>query len=161
MIKRVVNIFFLLCFLTGTSQCPFDNTFLFDATPPCPGTFTVGCMNGGEYLTVNVIAGNVYTFTTCNLTTVDTQLSLYDQTGTAVLAFNDDACGLQSNIVWTATTTGTVNLLLDEWPCSNTGTCIDLEITCTLPIQSGNGCNTNTTICTQGVAGPFGFKLEF
>ena len=158
MLKRVVKIFFLLCYLTGSSQCPFDNTFLFDATPPCPGTFTVGCMNGGEFLTVNVVAGNVYTFSTCNLTTVDTQLSLYDQSGTTVLAFNDDGCGLQSNIVWTATTTGTVNLLLDEWPCSNSGTCIDLEVTCALPVQTGNGCNTNTTICTQGVAGPFGFS---
>ena len=91
--KTFVNIIFIFCFLTVNSQCPFDNTFLFDATPPCPGTFTVGCMNGGEYLTINVIAGNNYTFTTCGLTTVDTELTLYNQAGNTVLAYNDDGCG--------------------------------------------------------------------
>ncbi|MBD3637308.1 MAG: hypothetical protein HUJ25_08155, partial [Crocinitomicaceae bacterium] len=157
--KILLSLILVVVGITSNAQCPFDNSYLLDATPPaCPGTFTVGCMNGGEYVSVNVIAGNTYTFTTCGGTTVDTELTLYDAAGFTVLASNDDDCGLQSTITWVATTTGTVNLLLDQWPCSNSGNCIDLEITCTPPVQSGNGCNTNITICTPGVAGPFGFN---
>jgi gliding motility-associated-like protein len=144
--------------MTAYAQCPFDNSFLFDATPPCPGTFNVGCMNGGEYVSINAVNGNTYTFTTCGGTTIDTELTLYDQFGFVPLAYNDDDCGVQSTITWVSTVTGPVNLLLDEFPCSNTGACIDVEITCNPPVQSGNGCNTDVTICTPGVAGPFGFN---
>jgi gliding motility-associated-like protein len=144
--------------MTAYSQCPFDNAFLFDATPPCPGTFNVGCMNGGDYVSINAVNGNTYTFTTCGGTAIDTELTLYDQFGIIPLAYNDDDCGVQSTITWVSTVTGPVNLLLDEFPCSNSGACIDVEITCAPPVQSGNGCNTDVTICTPGVAGPFGFN---
>lgn len=146
--------------LNGYSQCAFNNTFLLDATPPaCPGTMNIGCMNPGEYVTINVVAGNDYTFTTCGGTLfTDTELTLYNGAGTTVLASNDDDCGLQSTINWNATLTGTVNLLLDQFPCASSGACVDVEITCTPPVQSGNGCNTDITICTPGIAGPFGFN---
>jgi hypothetical protein len=142
-----------------SAQCPFDNVFILDATPPsCPGTFTVGCMNGGEYVSLNLIAGNTYTFSTCGGTAVDTELTLYDQAGIVPLANNDDDCGVQSTISYVPGGNETVNLLVDEFPCSNSGACIDLVITCTPPVQSGNGCNDNITICTPGLAGPFGFN---
>lgn len=145
---------------TAQAQCAFNNTFLMDATPPaCPGTMTIGCMTPGEYVTVNVTTGNTYTFTTCGGTLfTDTELTLYNGVGSTVLAYNDDDCGAQSTINWVATLTGTVNLLLDEFPCTSSGSCVDVEVTCTPPVQSGNGCNTDITICTPGVAGPFGFN---
>ena len=148
----------LLIGLSVQAQCAFDNTYLLDATPACPGTFTVNCMNGGQYVTVNVVAGNVYTFTTCGNAAFDTQITVYDAPGATVLGYNDDDCGVQSTVTWTATYTGTVNVLVDEYFCNNTGLCTDLIISCDPPIQNGNGCNTNTTICTAGVAGPFGFS---
>lgn len=146
--------------LVGWSQCAFNNTFYIDATPPaCPGTMNIGCMLPGEYVTVSVVAGNDYTFTTCGGTLfTDTELTLYNAAGTTVLGYNDDDCGTQSTITWTATYTGVVNLLLDEYPCSSSGSCVDVEVTCTPPVMSGNGCNTDITICTPGIAGPFGFN---
>jgi hypothetical protein len=59
------------------SQCAFNNSFYIDATPPCPGTMTAGCVNPGEYVSVNVVAGNTYEFTTCGGTLfTDTELTL-------------------------------------------------------------------------------------
>lgn len=153
--------FILVVFSTWASysQCGFNNTFYIDATPPCPGTMTAGCVNPGEYLSVGVVAGNTYIFSTCGGTLfTDTELTLYDAAGTTVLGYNDDDCGVQSTITWVATFTGTVNILLDEFPCSSSGVCVDIDVTCNLPVQSGNGCNTDITICTPGVAGPFAFN---
>lgn len=145
--------------MAGYGQCAFNNTFYIDATPPCPGTMTAGCVNPGEYVSVNVIAGNTYEFTTCGGTLfTDTELTLYDAFGFTVIDYNDDDCGAQSTITWVATFTGTVNLLLDEFPCSSSASCVDIDVTCSLPVQSGNGCNTDITICTPGTAGPFAFN---
>ncbi|MBK9591155.1 MAG: hypothetical protein IPO32_06525 [Crocinitomicaceae bacterium] len=145
--------------MASYGQCAFNNTFYIDATPPCPGTMTAGCVNPGEYVSVNVVAGNTYEFTTCGGTLfTDTELTLYDAFGFTVLDYNDDDCGTQSTITWVATFTGTVNLLLDEFPCSSSSSCVDIDVTCSLPVQSGNGCNTDITICTPGTAGPFAFN---
>jgi gliding motility-associated-like protein len=145
--------------MASYSQCAFNNSFYIDATPPCPGTMTAGCVNPGEYVSVNVVAGNTYEFTTCGGTLfTDTELTLYDAFGFTVIDYNDDDCGTQSTITWVATFTGTVNLLLDEFPCSSSGSCVDIDVTCSLPVQSGNGCNTDITICTPGTAGPFAFN---
>lgn len=158
--KLIISLQFIFALAWQVSaQCPFDNTFILDATPPsCPGTFTVGCMNGGEYVSVDLIGGNTYTFSTCGGTAVDTELTLYDEFGFFPLASNDDDCGVQSTITYVPGGNETVNLLVDEFPCSNSGLCIDLQITCTPPVQSGNGCNDNISICTPGLAGPFGFN---
>jgi len=82
------NLYILFAYLiigfTANAQCPQDNTFSLDATPACPGTMTVSNVNGGSFYTVNVIAGNVYTFTTCGNTAFDTQITVYN--GAAVVA---------------------------------------------------------------------------
>ncbi len=145
---------------TVKAQCPDDNTFLMDATPPAAtgvATSTVSCINGGQYVTVNVVAGNTYTFTTCGNTAFDTQITVLNAATAAVVGYNDDDCGVQSTVTWTATFTGTVDVLIDEFSCSNSGLCTDLQVTSTPPVQNGTGCNTNTTICSQGTAGPFTF----
>ena len=147
----VVSLFTVLSY----SQCVNDNAFGLDATPGCPGTMTVTGVNGGSYYTVNVVAGNTYTFSTCGNTAFDTQITVLD--GATVLGYNDDDCGLQSTVTWVATFTGTIDVLVDEFNCSNTGIGAELAVTCALPVQNGTGCNTNTTICTPGTAGPFNF----
>jgi hypothetical protein len=155
----------LLCITLASSmfgQCPFNNVPYLDLTPTCPGTNTGLCFWGGDYATVSVTAGNQYIFSTCGDPSFDTQLTLYDNTGFNVLDFNDDFCGLQSQITWTATYSGVVYILLDEYPCLSNLTCITLTVTC-LPEGGGNGggdgCNPNTTICQTGVAGPFTFSI--
>jgi len=157
-IGLIINLTLILVInsLTVRSQCAQNNTLIGTVTPPCPGTSTTSCINGGQYINVNVVAGNDYTFSTCGNTAFDTQITVYN--GATVIGYNDDDCGTQSTVTWTATFTGVVSVLVDEYNCSNTGLCTDLDVTCSLPIQIGNGCNTNTTICTAGVAGPFGFS---
>lgn len=150
----------LLCLVLVSSifgQCPYNNSLYINLPPVCPGTNTGNCFWGGEYGTVSVTAGNQYIFSTCGDPSFDTQLTLYDNAGVNVLGFNDDFCGLQSQITWTATYTGIVNILVDEYPCLSNMTCVDLSITCLPPGGGGNGCNPNTTICQSGVAGPFTF----
>lgn len=145
---------------TSFSQCPYDNTASAYGTitiAGCPGNTTLSCINGGEEISVNVEAGNQYIFSTCASTTFDSQLTLYDATGVTVLDYNDDFCGSQSQITWVATYTGIVHILLDEYSCTSNTTCMDLNIDCSVPPATGNGCNTDNSICTTGVAGPFGF----
>ena len=49
-----------------SAQCTNNNTLTGSAvTPPCPGTTSVACVQGGEYELVNVVSGNTYTFQTC------------------------------------------------------------------------------------------------
>lgn len=159
-VKLILVLFIFGIGFTAEAQCPDDNTFLMDATPPVnigTSTSTVSCIDGGEYVTVNVIAGNTYTFSTCGNTAFDTQITVLNAATAAVVGYNDDDCGVQSTVTWVATFTGTVDVLIDEFNCSNSGLCTDLVITSTPPVQNGTGCNTNTTICTSGTAGPFNF----
>ena len=85
-----------------------------------PGTSNqhIGYNYGGEYAACNVTNGITYTWSTCGDTEFDTQLSLWNTAHTTSYANNDNACGLQSSITWTATFTGTVHVLVSEYPCT-------------------------------------------
>lgn len=114
-------------------QCPNNNLQAGGAiTPPCPGSTTVPCVQGGQYALVNVVAGNTYTFSTCTAT-FDTQITLYNNAGGGSIAYNDDGCGLQSTVTWTATFTGQLRVLVDAYPCANLASCAPLVITCATP----------------------------
>ena len=151
---------FLLLFLLGIQsvafgQCNNNNSFLTDMTPSSPGvTVTNACVRGGRYVTVSVCAGAQYTFKTCASNAFDTQLTLYNNTGGAALAFNDDFCGLQSQIIWTATFTGVVRVLLDRYNCNNSNLCQTLEVTwdtgCPASGSPGDDCaNAIPVTCGQ------------
>lgn len=132
------------------AQCANDNTIVGGAvTPPCPGSTTVPCVQGGRYALVNVVAGNQYTFSTCTAT-FDTYITLYNNAGGAALGFNDDGCGLQSTITWTATFTGQLRVLVDQWPCANNTICAPLVIACSAPpppLTNDNPCGAiNLTV---------------
>ncbi|MBK8500627.1 MAG: hypothetical protein IPL52_17840 [Flavobacteriales bacterium] len=49
------------------------------------------------------------------------------------IGFNDDACGLQSTVTWTATFTGQLRVLVDQYICAKNAICAPLNITCTPP----------------------------
>jgi uncharacterized repeat protein (TIGR01451 family) len=124
------------------AQCANDN-ILFSSIniPTCPGTGSVACLYGGEYTTLNVIAGNRYVISTCGDTDFDTQLTLYSAAGT-LLAFNDDACGLQSSITYDALITQTIRILVDQMPCTANSVCMTVNVSCTaIPAPM------NDTIC--------------
>ncbi len=125
----------------GYSQCANNNVlYNVNATPGCPGSINVACLWGGEYVLVNVIAGNTYTFSTCGGATWDTQITLYNNAGGGSLGFNDDACGLQSSLTWVATFTGQLRVLLDRYNCANQNTCANLNIQCSSAAPPSGDC---------------------
>ncbi|TNE70781.1 MAG: hypothetical protein EP333_09890, partial [Bacteroidetes bacterium] len=135
---------FLFLSLIGTysyGQCSNNNSPYGNISSLNPGqTSTVSCMYGGEYATVSVQNGSTYVFSTCG-GSWDSQLTLYTTSGT-YLAYNDDACGLQSQITWTATFTGQVRVLLDKYYCSSYSSCMDLNVTRQGNQNNGNPCNS-------------------
>ncbi|PKP20244.1 MAG: hypothetical protein CVU05_09540, partial [Bacteroidetes bacterium HGW-Bacteroidetes-21] len=104
---------------------------------------------GGEYSYYSVTSGQTYTWQTCGDTDYDTQLTLFQGStcgsGT-VLAYNDDGCGAQSTITWTATFTGTVTLLNSLYNCQNNSTGTTIQWACT---SCGGGTPSN---CSGGPA---------
>ena len=151
--------FLLLGFISeANSQCANNNTFLADLTPSsCPGSATNSCLQGGQYVTVNVVSGTTYTFSTCGDTDFDTQLTLYN--GATFVGYNDDACGLRSSITWVATFTGTLRVLVDRYNCTNSALCVTLNISCTAtpgsclsgPVCTGAAADVCETACSLGV----------
>jgi hypothetical protein len=109
---------------------------------------------GGEYTTVNVVNGANYTFTTCAGNSNNTALTLYNQSAGTMMAFNDDFCGVQSQINWTSTFTGVLRVLLDEMPgCADGGTNTVITVTlnslpCSAPTISTHP--NNATTCPGG-----------
>ncbi|MFT6500735.1 MAG: hypothetical protein ACJASQ_000844 [Crocinitomicaceae bacterium] len=92
-------------------------------------------MNSGEYFSLDILQGNIYTVSTCGSSPFDSQLTVYDNTGSNVLAYNDDACGLQSTVSFVAIANGSVHVLLDRYDCQNNGgSCMDVTINCDEPV---------------------------
>ena len=121
------------------AQCANNNVAIAGGaiTPPCPGSMTVPCVQGGQYALVNVVSGNTYTFSTCGAG-FDTEITLRQQPGGTVMGYNDDSnvCGLfslQSSVNWIATFTGTLRVLVDLYPCSDNTVCAPLTIACSAP----------------------------
>lgn len=131
------------------AQCPNNNTPYGFISSLSPGqTATVYCMYGGEYATISVVANSTYTFSTCG-GSWDSQLTLYTNSGT-FLAYNDDACGLQSEIIWTAPNSGQVKVMLDRYYCSSLNSCMNLNVTRQVDSPPSNPCNSITTLsCDQ------------
>ena len=132
----------LLSHLKVAGQCANDNTLLMSYTPACTGaqeTITA-CIRGGQYVAIPVTVGGVYTFSTCGNTSFDSQITIYNSTGGGALGYNDDACGLQSTVTWTATFSGTLWVLVDQYFCTNNAVCIPLYVTCTTPAPPSSVC---------------------
>ena len=155
-----VHLFFLC--LTGLflipaktfAQCANNNSFLANLTPAGPGqTATSNCIVGGQYVTVNVVSGTVYNFSTCG-SGYDTQITLYNAGTGVFVGYNDDDCGLQSTINWVATYTGILWVLIDQYFCSNGITCATLNITQAGPPPVNDACIGATPIsCGATVSG--------
>ncbi len=118
----------LLSLLIGSSNlwaCSFDgNQTLAGALAPAAGYQTQGGVASGNYFSVNVACGNTYNFNFCNnggSAGWDTQITILATDGTTELAYNDDACGLQSDVTWYSNFTGTIYVLISQYSCNNTG----------------------------------------
>ncbi|MEO5644659.1 MAG: PKD domain-containing protein [Bacteroidia bacterium] len=127
----IVLIFAFTGMTKGFAQCANDNVLVAgNLTPPGPTLSTTQSYGAGQYMLANVIAGANYTVSLCSNSSFDTQVTVYeDLTGTFV-AYNDDFCGLRSQVSFTPTFCGDVRVLIDQYSCNNTGfSSIDVVMT--------------------------------
>lgn len=149
---------------------------LTDAFSQCSGGTLAGTLvptaayqtvaiTSNRYYQVSVSCGSTYNFTFCSnggTAAFDTQITLLNAAGTTTLAYNDDNCGLQSAITYTATFSGTIRVLINQYNCStstaSTGT---LAYNSTIvPISaaftlSANGCSNAISTITGSTGGVF------
>jgi hypothetical protein len=109
-------------------------------TPTCTAQTTPG-FTGIRALNMTLTAGVSYNFQTCGLSSADTYLRLYSGLGTTLVTSSDDACGLQSNITYTAPSTGTYSLLVAAYSCGSLGS------TTQVLYQQVSGCGPSS--CTN------------
>lgn len=150
------TIFYWALPTNASAQCTNNNTVIAGGaiTPPCPGSMIVPCVNAGQYALVNVTTGYSYEFGTCNAT-YNTYLTVLNNASGATLVYNndDEGCTPQSVVVWTATFTGQVRVLVDRYvnfgnPCAHSGGCAPVSISClpSPPAVSNNECAGATTL---------------
>lgn len=68
-----------------------------------------------SYYFFKVKKNHIYEWSTCDLNSFDTEISLYDKDAKIKYSFNDDYCGLQSQIKWKATFSGLVSIYVSEF----------------------------------------------
>lgn len=120
----VCNLFLFTSFF-GIS-CTFNGSQVNAGTlSPTAGYETQTNISNGQYFVLNTSCNTTYNFTFCSnggSASWDTQITILETNGTTQLAYNDDFCSLQSDVSWTATSSGTVYILITEYPCNLDGT---------------------------------------
>ncbi|MCB0761631.1 MAG: T9SS type A sorting domain-containing protein [Flavobacteriales bacterium] len=136
--KSISVLLFLGASVHLAAQCPNNNSFYTDLTPSAPGeSESDNCVWGGDYVTVDVVSGESYTFSMCG-TSWDSMMTLYKDDGT-FLAFNDDECDWQSEIEWTATFSGEVHVVIDKYYCNSNSSCGTLTVSWADSVSGGGG----------------------
>ncbi|MDC0600227.1 HYR domain-containing protein, partial [Flavobacteriales bacterium] len=100
------------------AQCPNDNDawLTWDFTTEGE-TASTSCIFSGEHNILEVLEAATYEVNTC-ASSWDTQLTIYDVATGAVVAYDDNGCGLQSTVTFTAAQDGTYLLVMDDASCS-------------------------------------------
>ena len=125
--------------------------------PTTVGSLTTlsSCMYGGEYRLVNNMqAGSQYSFETCGDTDFDTQLTIYDNVTGAVVAYNDDFCGLQSKASFTSNG-NSVRVLVNKYFCTTQSSCMTLRVTRETGAPAVDPCNSITALSCTNNTGSF------
>ena len=140
------------------APCPNDNTQFGSNALICNGApteLTTGIF-GGEYrLITSVISGVEYQFETCGDSDFDTEITVYDDVTGALLASNDDFCGLQSQVIFTTTTSNDLRVLVDQFPCTSNTTNMTLFGQCEPPPPPVNDLCVDAIqmVCGETVSG--------
>jgi hypothetical protein len=106
----------------GSGSCSGKINVKLVSSSTSPNYYSATNTNSAQQYTVNytvsLTAGKTYVISTCGNSSSDTYLRLFG--GEAQVAYNDDACGLQSKITYTPTTTGSFSV---HAGCYGSGTC--------------------------------------
>jgi hypothetical protein len=163
MIKHLlISLILCLVFYKVSGQCTggtANGNITTTATWQTAGTTGI---NGGTYKVFAALAGYSYQFSFCaadgGTTTYDTQLTIInDATGTAVAGgYNDDFCGLGSNLSWTCTASGNYRILSTLYNCltqNNMGT-LAYKHTAALTCPAGLGLGVTNVSSLPYSSGP-------
>jgi hypothetical protein len=121
---------------------------------PTLTTQTTTAYTGAICFTFNATQGCGYFFSTCNLSSADTYLYLYNGIGGTNLGGWDDQCGVQSQFTWVCPTTGVYSVLMAQFVCSTLGssTSLSYSTTCaSVPCSGTPSSNTAIPIPTTQV----------
>ncbi len=144
---------------TANAQCAYNNSIYqtWDASTQLVNVtdqVSNACTFGGEYNRVtNMVAGNTYRVSTCTNTAFDTQITIFTVGGGTQVAFDDDNCGLQTEISFTPGTSGDYDIQVNEYDCITNTTCMDLVVELTA-IGAGVGCSSTGTNYPTGTFTP-------
>ncbi|MFN5318516.1 MAG: hypothetical protein ACK5CY_06720, partial [Bacteroidia bacterium] len=166
--KKTLHLFSALVLLllligqTTHAQCTFLNNQYPSGTitPTTTWTPVSTIIYAGEYSAYNVVAGNIYEWSLCvadgGNATYDSQLSLYNSTNTVIaLDYQDDICGDDAKITWTATFTGVAFVQVNQFDCTTNATNTTLVCRFT-PGSTGNPpANDNCINATNVGVGTF------
>jgi hypothetical protein len=98
-----------------------------------------------------VQAGESYTVSFCNnggAATWDTQITVFDETNTEV-ASNDDSCGLQSEVTFSALGTAAYTVQINQFFCTTGTTPGDVAVTWNNPPATPAACVTCADVCVE------------
>lgn len=116
--------------MLNAQGCPNDNTLVAgNLTPPGVSLSTTQTMAAGQYMLAYVEFGAQYTLTTCSLASWDTQITVHEDVSGNYVAYNDDFCGLQTSLSFTANICGYVRIILDQYYCNPSGITCDVMMT--------------------------------
>ncbi|MCH8319096.1 MAG: PKD domain-containing protein, partial [Bacteroidetes bacterium] len=88
-----------------------------------------------------MISGSAYRVSTCGTDNFDTQITIFKSGDPTALAYNDDACGTQSEIFFYPPFNGDYDILVDEFSCVSNA--IPTPIVVELEGVIGSGCPYN------------------
>jgi hypothetical protein len=107
----------------ASAQCANNGVNLGTRNPNCG--WQRQSMGPDNEACINVVKGRSYTFSFCQgggfRGNWDTQLTGFNGGSGTTSTYNDDACGLGSEITWTANFTGSLQLNADRYACGNSG----------------------------------------
>jgi hypothetical protein len=159
--KNFLLLFTLYFFASQAAwaQCPNDNLPIninpFSLTCDTGSETIASGVEAGQYVAMNVVSGNEYTFETCGLSDsgFDTEMTIYEDDGTFI-DHNDDDCNTDSRITFTANATGVVRVLIDVSGCTSSNQETSIVASCTDPspctmtvdfLGNPSACNDNGT----------------
>lgn len=117
-------------------------------TPTLNTSWQAQAVTGNMYYTFSAVAGSSYAFSFCQgggFASNDTQLTILNAAGVSMglSGYNDDSCGLQSEVSnWTAPTSGTYRILVNQYNCTTTSFAATLAYREVPPAGPGQTCSS-------------------
>lgn len=105
---------------SASLACSFNDSFAYSSITPTNTYQVVNLVYSGERYQFTATAGMVYVFSYCEgggTNDEDTQLQIFDLSGNSY-AYNDDHCGLGSEVTWLCPAGGTYVVVTYEYNCN-------------------------------------------